>query len=373
MSARSVLALSTGALVLLVAATVGAAPFENDDLFFGRAVKQSRETRVVEGGVRFEIAPVRAISKEAMGEFRAEHPELDPVFEYLQRVDPAVLADASAEGLRDALLALPGLTSGDRAAIDTAFPEGAASADVQRAVDAVHLLAPVLTEDEEAVSFALAPYVIVNLAPIAIALEVPMAGFVAGGDTDFTLANANLDLRFGHTFGESIPVGLSYGFHSWFPTGGERADSLALANLLAAPRYLHQSLSFEPYVVGGVDFGFLYLQAHLGLVTLVPVREGPREDTSLLLGYGVSLVLQGWGIVALNVELAGAANLASAGDLATLSLGIGPRLNVFGFKLAAAVQIPFAVGEKRTYSTFGGAGVASPADINVVVSTGFAY
>ncbi|MBI5040040.1 MAG: hypothetical protein HZB57_02200, partial [Gammaproteobacteria bacterium] len=107
-------------------------------------------------------------------------------------------------------------------------------------LDAVHLLAPVLTEEEEAVSFSLSPYFLVNLDPLTIGLEVPMAGFVQPGDTVFMLANANLDLRFGHHFGDAIPFGLSYGVQAWFPTGGARADTLALANLLAAPRFLHQ-------------------------------------------------------------------------------------------------------------------------------------
>lgn len=362
------------ALTLLLAPSAARAePFAFDDVFLGRYVKQTRETRLIEGGIRFEIAPVTAAAKGSISKIRADYPEVNPIFDLLGDVDASSLANADAADIRAELLSLRGLSPQERAAIDTLFPVSGGGSDTQRAVEAVNKLAPFLSDGEQAIAFSLSPFLLANFDPIQLTLEFPLSGFSMAEGTDFTTGNLNLDLLFGHHFGDTVSFGLSYGITMYAPTAGERSDALALGNLLGAPRFDHHYLTLAPYIVLGVDFGIVKLQTHLDVVDMLAVRGTTDDAVTVLLRYGFSAMLTVGEIFGFNVELEGAADIKAGGAFESLFLAGGPRLNLWGFKLAAGVQIPLLTPAGGSIFTAGSSDTDAYAKVNVIVTGGFSF
>ena len=358
---------------LLLALPVSAQPFAFDDLFAGRAIKQTKETRVFEGGVRFAVAPVHAAAKDAIGDYKTEHPDEGQVLDLLQSMDVDALRSVSYDELRSELLAASSLTPEEKDLVSATMSSAGDSPEADDFMRVVRAFAVVLSDDEDAVSFALAPYALVNLEWLSIELEFPLAGFARSSDTDFTTGNLNLDLRFGHTFGETVPFGLSYGLALYTPTAGERARSLALQNPIGAVRFDYRFLTIAPYVVAGLDLQWVKLQTYAELLDLLGVRGNPERKLQLALRYGVSAMFTVYDVFAVNAELDGSVDLKDAASFEALYFTAGLRGNILGFKLGAAVQIPIALTSDDTYAQSGGVAFASPAAINVMFHVGFAY
>lgn len=346
-------------------------PFSNDDLFVGRSVKQTVATRRAEFGIRFEIAPVRAYAKGAVQEYRAQHPEYGEVFTYLDAIDAARLKDAGADQIRTTLLDIDGLTATDRQVIDATFAQAPAD-ELAAAVQVVNIYAGIMSDNEEAISFSLAPYAIVNFDVLQLWAELPMAGFVMGGDTDFTVGNLGLDVRFGHTFGESVTFGLSYGVALHFPTAGERALALGLQNVLGRHRFSYRLLTLAPYVALGLDVGIVKIQAHLEFLDYFGVRGDPAHTVRVAFRWGTSVILSIGDVFAVTLEVDGAHSLKDAGSFAAIYLTPGLRGDIFGFKIGAAVQVPLDVVSGDGLDS-AGAIAGSTADINAMLTLGYAF
>ena len=362
------------ALVLfsLVPRAATPAPFGFDTLFSGRSVKQSVESRTWEAGIRFEIAPIREYVKESLRQYVDAHPEVQPVYGYIQELDPTLLASGTPQEIETALLQIQWLEEQDRSQIRQVFQE-APPEQVDQVVGSIHGLAPLLTDQEEAVAFSLSPYFLYNFKYLHVSAELPLAGFATASDTDFTVGNLNFDARFGHHFGDLVSFGLSYGAAVYLPTAGSRADALALQNALEAPRFVHHYLTLAPYLVVGVDLlRWVKIQAHVELLDLLGVRDDPERSVGVAFRWSTSLILSVFDVFAINVELDGAENLKDAPDFAALYLTGGIRSNIFGFQVGAAVQTPLnlVTGSGRQTTE---AALANVAEINVVVTTAFEW
>ncbi len=348
--------------------------FSDNTMFLGRAVKPAPDGARFEGGVRFEIAPVYAASREIINRYREEHPEIEPVFDYVRSVDATKLASASADEIMRKFLEIPWLKERDREIIRNTFDEQRGDpAVVSRSVSAVNQLAPLLADREDAISFSLAPYAVINLEAVQFALEVPLAGFTFSGDTSFTLGNINLDARFGHVWGERFPLALSYGLALYLPTAGARANSLGLQSVFGAPRFMHEYFAMAPYLAAGVDLRFFKLQGYLEFLDLIAARGAPRHSVGVALRYGAAAIFDLFSVFALNLELHGAHPLKHAGMFKALSLFGGFRVNLFGARLGVGVEYPIIHPEPLGLADYAGIDFGSPARVNVVVNLAYGF
>jgi len=368
----SILLIVTG-LVSLSASSARAEPFDHDDLFFGRAVKQSTAWRRFDFQLRLDLAPGQAVSRVVIQGFRRDHPEIDPLFDYLfdRSVDIDQMGTMGADGIRSELLGIDGLSPTDRASIEGVF-DNASPQELQAIERGVHDLGPLLNNKEEAISFAITPRVVANFDVVQVTVELPLAGFVLGGTTDFTVGNLGLDARFGHTFGDNLSFGLTYGLAVYAPTAGARASSLGYQNPLVAPSFFQEYLTIAPYIAIGLDVGIVQLHSYVECIDAIGVRGDPDNSQAVALRYGVAAILDIASVFAVNVELDGAKSILSGEAFEALSLTGGLRADLFGFTLGLGVHVPVALmsGDRWGSST---ETLVSAAAVDVVLTLGFGF
>jgi len=300
------------AALVLQPAVASAGVFGPPEHIFVRNVKPGGSGQLFEFGFSFEIAPIRAAAKKLVEQKQDEVPGLAQISEELQDVDLDKVSDL--DSLKQEVLAASGqddLTPEQQEAFDKIPAE-----DYEKVVS----LAEVLQADDS-LAFSIRPKATLNLSAVRVTLELPLAGFQLGDQpTEFEFGNANLDLNFGHSFGEAdIGFGITYGLHTYFPTGTDPNNTLGMANVLNAPIYCHEFMTVAPYVGAGVDLLMARVSAHGELVPMFGVRGNPTNskgepmDKPVYLRYGAG-VLVSLLFATLHGEIVGTQSVDSAED-----------------------------------------------------------
>ena len=302
------------ALVLFFVHSVPASAgvFGPPEHIFVRNVKPSGGAQLFELGLSFEIAPIRAAAKKLVEQKQAEVPGLEEISDELQNVDLSKVQDL--DSLKAEFLASSGqeeLTPEQQEAFDQIPAED---------YDKVVSLAEVLQADDS-LAFSIRPKVALNLSKVRLIAEVPLAGFKLGDQaTEFKFGNVNLDMNFGHSFGEAdIGFGITYGVHAYFPTGTDKDNTLGKANVLNAPIYFHEFMTVAPYAALGADLFMARATVHGELVPMFGMRGDPRNsegqamDNPMYFRYGAGLLVNLL-FTTLHGELVGTKNVSAAKD-----------------------------------------------------------
>ena len=371
---RPVLSL-IGACVAALAwpAAAVAGPFNNGDLFVGRTVKIASDDRTFSAGANFQVAPVNAIVhsvvKKAMDAATAQNPQAAALLKYAgtpevkkatQNADPqafkaAILAEMKKQGQTP--------TAAQQTAIDGVAADSSKLKQMATIIDAINIA----NQPEQALTFSLEPYVTLNLKPVMITARVPLAGFRTDkSGANLSLGNLGLDLKTGDAYGVSgAAFGWSLGASLYAPTGTEEADTIALSNILAAPRYLHNYLTVAPYAVIGGDLAIFKLTARAEYVDMRPTRGANDLRRMAYLNYGAGL-LADLGFVGLSLELDGlrAIENAPAMDNVWLATG-GVRTYMGPVQFGLGIQVPLVTAGSAAGS-MGGVNLGSPSKYNVL-------
>jgi len=368
------------------AALADARPFENGELFVGRTIKHSAKDRTFTAGAHFQVAPVKAIVqsvvKKQVDAYTAQNPEAKVLVEYIQYVDTEQVRALANSGQVEEFKKM--LRAELKSQGKTLSPEQDAAIN---AVDAKKLtmLADIVdiyseAQDKPTTTFSIEPYVAVNLKPVELKAQLGIAGFRTEDKTSIELGNLGFDLRTGDSYGPSgAAFGWTLGGSLWLPTGTDDADTIALSNPLAGPRYLHDFLSFTGYAVLGVELAMFDLTLRGEYVNMEP-RTDKNKDKSTLndikpmrymdLGFGL---LADLGPVGITFEMDGLFNFKNAKALGGSWLTtLGVRGYLGPVQLGAAVQVPLVDGDE-SYASFGGVNLGTPADFNLLLNAQFKF
>lgn len=367
-----------------------AEPFSGNDLFIGRSVKPVAGDRTFTAGLRVAGAPLDLAIGSARDRMIDEGVEAACGSNQTCRTETRQAVDNLSK-LNDDQWARIEQAAGDQAAmsreLETLVASGQINAtDKQQIENFVTKNASTPEERRQTITLArqvaetranilLTPYLELNLELLKVMVEMPLVLTLYEHRTDVGLGNFNADVRFGHHFDLGVAaLGLSYGVHLYFPTGGKAAGPAAYAFLFHAPRYLNSYLSFAPYLVGGVDLPFLTVQAYGELVSMHKVRQGASVSNIQFFQYGVGLTLFPDFFVSVVGEINGMAPLNNAGDFnALFGLG-GLQLRFLFLKAGVAVQAPIrsrATGVNLP--AIQGIPVNRLAKLSVLASVGFEF
>ncbi|MBR57760.1 MAG: hypothetical protein CMH54_06850 [Myxococcales bacterium] len=316
-------------------------------------------------GLRLSGSPMEAITKQAIADAKEQNPQAEPVFDVLKQVDPAPLEQMNMNQIQAELLAIPGLTSEQKEAISE-LPLN------EQTKQQVLSVLEILQDKEESFAFAASPYAQIRFSGGMLTAAVPFAAFYLSEDTAYSMGNINLDLRFAHSTPGPASVGLGYGIHLYAPTGTERANSIALNNVLDGPAYLHEYLTPAVYMLLAADMTILSLIAHGEIVPMFAVRGSPAQDLMIYgrYGFGVGLNLA---LLKAQVEIAGTSSLKNAQAFETMVL-----LASLGFDLAIlrtqiGVQLPLSPIDSTSAGALPSADFSSAPDYTVVLNMEFGF
>lgn len=380
-SLRSPLALLIVTTTLAWAAPASAKPFDNGDLFVGRTVKISSKDRRFAVGANFQVAPVEAIVqsqvKKLVDEQAAKDPNAKAVVELIKYADTQQIRDLAESGKVDEFKAM--LKTELQKQNVTLPPEAQKALDevTPTKLKALATLVDIYNKPEPTTTFSIEPYASLNLAPVQLTAQVAIAGFHNSRGTSFEVGNLGLDVKTGMSHGVgSMGLGWTVGVSAYAPTGTADADTIALSNTLATPRYAHSYFTYAPYVVLGGDLSFVDVTLRAEYVDMRAVRDKDGDtlrkavkDLSYLnVGAGV---LVDAGMVGISLEIDGLKNIDNAPAMDDVILATaGVRSYLGPVQLGAGVQVPLS-RQKSGAGSMGGVNLGEPADVNVLVTGQF--
>lgn len=376
--------------LLLVSAPSLAAPFEGSALLVGHSMKQTVSDRTVEIGLNLEFAPLNVVLasqrdqalKTAVSKVCSKSP--DPTCKQSSQAYVNQALDALARMSDGDFLDVQSVAA-DPVALDQALREaGITDASTRASVLKLANSLPAGERDEtlglarelgnsDAVNLLFEPYVMLNFRPVALTLSIPFTLAVLRSSTSFSLGNVNIDAKGGTVWDlGGVWVGVTGGLGLYLPTGTRDVSASALANFLLAPKYTPQYLSFAPYAVVGLDFGFVQWQGSLELMSQHGVRNDPAENAIQYLRYGTGIVFLPTFVVSVIAELNGLAPIYHADIYKALFFAGGLRLQAGPVKASAAVQLP-VYRKYTTLGTFGGVDFGELSGFSVLgrVAVGF--
>jgi hypothetical protein len=354
--------------VVFAGATSGQAIelFSSGKLFVAENVKESTETRFISAGVNFQFAPIKALAKQVVGQIEDQNPEARLVFDTLREVPPDqmdAMTDAASQGSAELEAFIyeqvPDLTDEQKAEVSGALSE----VDDDQLKNAAEL-AKIAADPEPASTFIFEPYVNLNFEFIEVEMGLPLAGFYAD-EAEFLLGNLYYDVKTGWTWGDTIGAGVSVGLEGTLPTGSSpRTDTLALANVFAAPHFLANTMSFAPYAVAGVDVLLFNFQAYGKYVTLISTGDA-EVGNAMYMQYGVVAAFAPFRALNIIAELNGTTEVANAPSFDTLFVTAGVKTLLFVVRPGIAIQLPLM---QESDSDFGGGSFGSPSNWSVIAS-----
>lgn len=348
------------ALALLLSPAAFADEFAGSRLFVNQGVRQKVD-RMFGVGLNVSIAPVKAVQKKALDEFKKSDPATyGAVVEGAKYVKPEDIEGLNARALKDKLKALPQLSAEQKTQIEK-LP--VTDSDTAMVADLIRII----QDPEKATTFSFEPFAELHFEWIDLTLTVPLAGFAAD-ETDFALGNIGVGLRSGVTFGAGVHGGISYGVDLWAPSGTGKANALGLANLLWSPRYFHEYFTVAPWLAAGVDLWVVTLQANVAYDAMIAARDEPFFDEVHFLHYGASLSITAIPFVILSAELSGLADVKNAPAYDSLYLTSGLRFSSSFIDIGLGFQVPLKQGSSSDFATFSDVSFGSPSDFNVILS-----
>ncbi len=350
--------------MLVLPHTAGAQAFSGSRLFVNQSMRYD-VGRTFGIGMNFTIAPVKAAQKKLVDQLKKQDPQTYSVLlEAAQYVSPDDIRGLDAKGIKDKLKSVPTLSEEERATID-AVPID--DSDTALAAD----LLEIMTDPDTTITFSLEPYAEFHFGIVDLAIIVPIAGF-AGDETEFAIGNLGVDVKLGHSWGQSMAVGLSYGLTFWAPTATEAANALGLANLLWSPRYFSEYTTIAPYFLLGADLYAVTLQASVAYNGMFAVKGEPDFDDVQFLQYGFSLAVTAIPYIVLSVELSGMADVSNAAAYDnTLFLTSGIRVSTSIVDIGLGFQVPLLQGDSEKFAPFSNLSFGGPSTFNTIISATF--
>ncbi len=369
--------LSTACVIAASSTAAWAGPFANSDLMSGHTIKASSKDRHVAVGATFQIAPVKAIEKKAatlaVNQVVKAHPEAEPFVKYLKDIDTTELKALAKSGKIEEFKKL---------AKDNLKKEGKLDSTTEAYInqldaDKVNTLATVIeayNAPQSALAFSVDPYAEVYFSIVQLRAQIAIAGWNGDKGNHFALGNAGLGVAVGDAYGANAAAfGWTVGADFWAPTGTEDSDTIALSNILAAPRYLHSYMTVAPYFVVGVDLPVVDLVLRGQYTDMTPVRdkdadiyrEALKRQSYLDLGAAAVVDL---GLLGISLEVDHLNEIDNAPLMRNVWLGtLGLRAFLGPVHLAGGMQVPL---KKPTAgdSSVKGVGVGELAAINFLLN-----
>lgn len=372
-------ALVGAALLSLAAAPAQADPFKDADLFSGKSMVQRSGDRRFFTGAHFQVAPVEAVVqsvvKSQVDAYTKQNPGAAQVVDYVQYVDPAQVKAMADSGqidqfkaqLKAELKAQGKLTPEQEQAVD--------QIDAQK----LKMLAEVVeiyNAPEPTTTFALEPYAGVIFGPAQLTAQVPLAGFYTSKDSKVVLGNPGVDLRLGHGFGRTNKsFGMAVGGSAWAPLGSIDADTIALSNVRASPRFLHDYFSWTGYAIVAAELAIFDFTARGEFVEMRPVSDKNKDATPLndlkTMRYvdAGAAILADLGLLGLSLEVDGMFNVANAKAFNnTFFVTGGARFYLRKAQIGLAVQAPISKAGDGVRTPIGGVNLGSPASFNAMLN-----
>lgn len=366
----------------LFSIAANALPFNNGELFTGRSIKQDPKDKAFSFGANFQIAPVKAIIqsqvKKKINDEAAKDPAMKVVVDNLKNVDTKQMKQYADSTKPEDLAKLKDMLATQMKAQNGGQP---LTADQQKGLDAitpanvknVATLIEIYNEPpQNTITFSLEPYVSMNTSPVQVTASIAIAGFHTDAGNSVELGNAGLDLKVGDRYGESgMAFGWSAGVNGWAPTGTSDADTIALANPLALPKYSHNYASVQGYGMLAAELGIVDITLRGEYTDMFPAKGkgdqlqlDPARRTYVVAG---ASVLANLGLVGVSLEGDGVVmqnNATMLKNLVLLTAGVRGYLG--NFLVGGAVQMP--VTKDTTPSTVQDGGADSLAAINFLVN-----
>ena len=156
----------------------------------------------------------------------------------------------------------------------------------------------------------------------------------------------------------------------------EGASAAQTADLFSTPKFAYGYLTLAPYLVAGVDFTWVTLQASVEIDSMHAVRGDPSVTSIQYLRYGAGVVVlprlnPKWTVSAIG-ELNGLAPIHNAGPYNALFGLAGVQLRLYLLKLAIAVQVPL-VSHQENLGQIGGIDFGSLAKYYVLTRLAFVF
>jgi hypothetical protein len=363
-------------------------PFVDGELFAGRSMVQSARDRGFFAGAKVQAAPVRAVVQSVVrsqvDKYAAQYPETKQVIGALDYVDTDQIRQLADSGQVEQFKQLVQAQMAARGVTMTPEQQQALNQVDSTKLNQLAMVADALktyNQPEPTTTFALEPYAGFTAGPLQLTAQVPLAGFYNSRSTTLVVGNPGIDLRLGKAFGHSqASLGFVVGGSVWAPLGSVDSDTIALSNVLAAPRYLHDYLSVTGYGLVAAELGIFDLTLRGEYVEMRPYSDKNKDlnlfnDVRMMryvhAGAGV---LADVGVAGLSVELDSLFNLANAQDLHhTVLLTAGARLYLRKVLVGVAVQTPLSAAEDSdgAGTMLGGVRLGAPADVNVLVNAQF--
>lgn len=350
--------------------------FRNGDLFAGQSIRQDVEDRRFGFGLGFQIAPVKALIKSQVNaqldKLAASDPEAAALRDYLQYVDTKQMRDLANSGqleafktaMKDEIKANGGTISAEQEAMINGLDEN----KLRLMADMIEIA----QEPDPTWTYAIEPWAAVNFKYLQIKASLALVGYNNDQGSSLQLGNLGLDLSTGGLHGPGGQrFGWTLGLRGYAPTGTTDANVMALANVLATPKYMHEYATFSPYAVIGLDFTLVQITIRSEYVHMLAVRaaEGDVKVNDMAYvqaGAGVLLSLK-W--VGVSVEFDGLFDVNNAAAMASnflVTTGVRGYLGPVG--IGAGVQIPVVQpgSDEATFAS-GGVAVGKLDGINIIV------
>lgn len=366
-------------VLVLWSAAAAADPFANADLFVGKTLKPSSSDRRFFTGAHFQVAPVKAVVqsvvKKKVDQYTAQNPEAKAVVDYVQYVDPKQVKQLADSGQVEQFKAQLKAELKAQGKLTPEAEQGIDQVDSQK-LKALATIVEYYNAPEPTTTFALEPYAGFVAGPLQVTGQIPIAGFYSANKMNMVLGNPGADLRLGGSLGESGKAfGAVVGGSAWAPLGSEDSTTITLSNVLAAPRYMHDYMSWTGYGVIGAELGVVDIILRGEFVEMRPASDknkdsNPLNDLRLLryLHTGAGAVAD-LGALSASVEVDSTwniKNMQSYNNSWLLTAGV--RLNLRKVRVGAAIQAPLAKPGDGDAVPVGGVNLGSPASFNVLLN-----
>ncbi len=354
-------------------------PFKDADLFSGKSMVQRSGDRRFFAGASFQVAPVKAVIqsvvKSQVDAYTKQNPDAAKVVDYVQYVDPAQVKAMADSGqidqfkaqLKAELKAQGQLTPAQEAQVD--------QIDAKKLKMLAEVVA-IYNETEPTTTFALEPFAGVIVGPAQITAMVPLAGFYTSKNERVVLGNPGIDVRLGHAFGATNrSIGFSVGGSAWAPLGSEDSDTIALSNVRASPRFLHDYFSWTGYGMVAAELAIFDVTLRGEFVEMHPFSDKDKDATPLndlktmrYFDTGAA-ILADLGLLGLSLEFDGLFNVSNAKSYNnTFFLTAGARFYLRKAMIGLAVQAPLAKAGDGERTPVGGINLGSPASFNAMLN-----
>lgn len=344
-------------------------PFQNVDLFSGHSLRQSSKDRKVAAGVNLHMAPVPFLARKALDtvsdKVTGQYPGAKSLIEVLKSTDAAKVNELARSGAVDETKA--------RILSDLKTAGVTPTAEQSKAIDSINSgnigsvaeIAEVVATPSSALAFGLEPWFEYNFGTYDLTAYVPMAVF-SGDNGSVEFGNINVDFRAGSRAGYTAAIGWTGGVSLYLPTGTEKANLIALSNVLVLPKYLHEYASIQPYGIFGTQISILALMARLEYTHMEAVRGNPFYSHVGYLNWGASAVVRAV-VVDVVAELDGLVNLYNAPGMADILATAGLRFHLGPVRLGMAARMPITSNPSSIYAQSFGTSFSTISKINVMM------